>query len=1718
MKSDVEHETLLSPGDESAEPRTIDTSPVPEKSDALLRGRPLTGFQPGELLNERFEIEELIQSGGMGDVYRARDRQMDGPVAVKTLRSGSASRERFAREAARLAEFQHPGIPRYIAHDLVGAGIPYLVMEWLDGVELSTYLRAASIGLRSGVNLVKRVAEVLAYAHHLGLIHRDIHPNNLFLVGADPEDVRVLDFGVARLDSSEPPLTAEGAQIGTPGYMAPEQIEGRGDVGPAADVFSLGCVLHEVITGQRAFYAPTVRELLARMVADHPPRPSELRSDVPPELDYLVASMLEKDPGRRPQDAAEVLLRLKALPRLDDRPPVQEEPQAPASVEQQVTSLILLRKEGAGTLERAARAAEPHRMRAHEATDDTIVIATYGHGTAGDHATQAARCALAVQKATRATRMALSTGLSQQVGGALSGRAFDSALVSLLLKDGASGEAVPGGAAIWLDENTAALLDSRFEVRGVEQGYLLRGMRETYEPARTVLGKKTRCVGRKRELTMLSATLEQSFQDGTSTSVLVTGPPGIGKTRLASEITLVARRSVAGVQVLRGGAESMTAGVPFGALSKALSRICRMRDTEPDSIRRGKLAAHLKPLLEESNYARVTEFLQELLGISTERAPSPQVEAARRDAVLKGDQIQRAVMDWIRAETKAHPVLLIIDDFHWGDLPTVKFVEAALRQLAEAPLVILALARPDVHQLFPNLWVKRGITELRLSGLSKRAGTEMIKEVLGEQVDAKVIERVLSRSQGNPFWVEELLRAENAGHGDRVPDRVVLLAQSRIEQQNSDERRLLKAASVFGRQFWSGGAEAVLGPASTSKMTDRVLRDLQEAEFIVEHELSRLGGETEFQFASGLLRDAAYSLLAEEEKENAHLRAAEWMEKNGDSDPLAVAMHFTLGGEPDRARRHYLRAAEQALSGDDLDAAISCAEEGLAAGAGGPDAVRLRLVFAEANKWRGDNAQAFRAAQAAFARAEEGTALWYRAAGEAAVAAGKIGKRETALGLAKELLESEPREGSEAAHGSALSRVATQLVLGGDLSMARGLLEAAHFDEARVEPDPQVLGFYCEAQAVLAGASEDPVGRITYAERAAEHFEDAGDLRNACLLRLSQGFAEVEFGANDQARTTLLNALQVAEQMGLSNSIPVANAQLGRVLVRLGEWEKGLVLLESASAAFDRQKNVRLSGMTRVYESEAHICQGNLDAALESATRAAGILQRMPPMLRVAQGLLASLHAHLAQSRVEREEALKIAHEALEELSPGVRLPVGESVVRLGVAHGLFCGGEEKRALDLVRAETARIKRLGAEMSDERAAQFLRGCPARACLLKDREGAQRFDYVRFLRETYGQGKGEGKSMKDSGETTTLAEVKRITEEPEPVLRNLYITQSYFRLSGEIASVVDKQNINWSTFACWASKTAGRSIRNEEITHHLKRELGISQGQLREVAGPLQKLLETFGLGRMLRAAAVETLKDVSEEIAIGNRKVYAELAPLFARFVDFMRRGPQEAQLAEFVDSLTAGPIEEGGQELLKRAFSAWFEASRAESAKVRAELILRANCQIGLHEQTRLQPHIKDAMDAPIQTLIGKKLARSLPFVLRGPFAALITFLARGFTAEVKRVWEKVATRYAMRLALPEGQEISLGEDLPERAGIFPPDLQVIVEPKTEALLERFDTNLSSTRGSGANNWADLTDRMGFIVELFRAKQQTLQMFERPFSQAQTQDLAQGRIPKGDL
>jgi hypothetical protein len=270
-------------------------------------------MEAGDRVGDRYEVDRLVATGGMGAVYRGLDLETGQLVAIKTLRgvpSGEA-RRRFERETATLAALRHPGIVSYLAHGAAGDEL-YLVMEWLDGEDLGAELAARELAVGESVAVVAGVAAALGFAHALGVVHRDVKPSNVFLVDCRPDRAKLLDFGVARR-AGLTALTATGMVVGTPLYMAPEQASGKKHVDARADVWALGAVLFRCLSGRPPFLGETPAEVIARIVGDPAPRVRELAPAVPRELDDLVARMLARDPARRPADGAAVAAALLGL-------------------------------------------------------------------------------------------------------------------------------------------------------------------------------------------------------------------------------------------------------------------------------------------------------------------------------------------------------------------------------------------------------------------------------------------------------------------------------------------------------------------------------------------------------------------------------------------------------------------------------------------------------------------------------------------------------------------------------------------------------------------------------------------------------------------------------------------------------------------------------------------------------------------------------------------------------------------------------------------------------------------------------------------------------------------------------------------------------------------------------------------------------------------------------------------------------------------------------------------------------------------------------------------------------------------------------------------------------------------------------------------------------------------------------------------------------------
>ncbi|WP_163868115.1 hypothetical protein [Myxococcus eversor] len=370
-----------------------------------------------------------------------------------------------------------------------------------------------------------------------------------------------------------------------------------------------------------------------------------------------------------------------------------------------------------------------------------------------------------------------------------------------------------------------------------------------------------------------------------------------------------------------------------------------------------------------------------------------------------------------------------------------------------------------------------------------------------------------------------------------------------------------------------------------------------------------------------------------------------------------------------------------------------------------------------------------------------------------------------------------------------------------------------------------------------------------------------------------------------------------------------------------------------------------------------------------------------------------------------------------------------------------------------------------------------------------------------------------------GTYPSVADVKAIASIQDPVARNYAITQGYSDLSNGLGQMLGKDNANWSTFATWASKQAGVSIRNEDMPKFLTDALkGAS-----DMAGPLKKVddvLRKLGLPALpladIAAAGSEALNNVSKSIADGNQFVFNEVGQEFARFIETFQGDTSydAAKTAKYLDGFGKD------KPLLKEAFGDYTKAMFEKDPNKKAELMLLANDRIGLHEQTQLQKHVEKALNAPVKDTFRNILKQSIegginalpfPAKLAGKAAlrtGLVDAALNPLVDATASVFRRVATEHMMKLAVPGGA-LKLGNDLPPPPGmettLFPPHLRSIENPELRALLGKLDSSSDSLKGTAAKDWSKLDQRMNYIIDLFRTRQQDPHLFDAPFGKTGT-------------
>jgi tetratricopeptide (TPR) repeat protein len=1288
-------------------------------------------MRAGDVVGGRFEIERLAGLGGMGKVWRCVDRHTGQVCALKTLEGASDGlrAERFAREALILADLRHPSVVRYLASGETEDGVPYLAMEWLDGEDLRARLAESRLSIADAVALGVLVAEALGAAHQRGVVHRDVKPSNIHLIPGQGFRVKLLDFGIARRQHSATDVTKTGARVGTPRYMSPEQVRGARDVGPRADVFALGCVLYECLTGRPAFGGNDEMAVLAKILLDEPVRVGELRFAVPAALDALIARMLAKDPSERPPDGAAVAAELAALGQLSPvtSPAPLRGREALSRNEQRLLSVVLARP--SVRIDRAAADhddAEATKDVTHEElvermgpiaarfggqlerlADGSIVV-TLTHALAGptgpsarslgaaDQAAHAARCALALRAVAPELRVALATGRGLFAASVPVGDVIDRGVSLLRRLPRGSIE----GALIALDEVTAGLLDARFRIEELPAPpgppgaggvtLALRGERDHDLGGRSFLGRPSPRVGRERELAQLDAFLDECVREPMAHAVVVTAPAGVGKSRLAAEWMVELRKKALPAMVLFGQGDPTKSEQRFGLLAAAVRGEAGIADDDRAEVRRRKLEARIGRHVGSDDVRRVAAFVGELAGVpfpdDEPSAVAVQLGAARQEPSLMADQLRWAWIDWLGAEAMARPVVIILDDLHLGDATTVRLVDQALRELADRPLMVVALARPNLDERFPRLWVERGVHSLPLGGLTRRAAETLARDVLGERGSPEVVAKVCERAAGNPLVLEELLRAEVAGLGHELPPTVLAMLQARLEALEAEARLVLRAASVLGERFRADGVYALVDGVLDPARADEWLDELREREVLVRVDAGERGArDRRYAFAHTEMRAAAYTMLTQADRLLAHRLAGAHLERLGDPEPAALAEHFEKGGAPARAVEWYRRAGHLALSGADTSTALDFAERGIACGASGGARGRLHLLQAEAYAWRGAMREALDAAQSALALLPAQSPEWFAALGEAATGASAVGDRPRLLELAARL-KTLGGGAAELEHASAVSlcRVAAELYLNGATQLGDELLAIADARaQSLAQRDLTAQAMLARARELRASCRGDMPESLAHADLALAAFTQLGNRRYMCIERMNIGYGYGQLGAIEQAEEMLRRAASEAEDLGLPTVAAMARGNLAQVLVERGALDGAERALRHAVAEFSAGGDRRLEAGARAGLGQVLLAAGRVGDAAAEARLAVSLSAGVPPARALALASLSRVLVALDEPREARDAALG-AVGILHELGG---LDEGEHLVLLAQAEALHASGD--RALARAAAEAA---------------------------------------------------------------------------------------------------------------------------------------------------------------------------------------------------------------------------------------------------------------------------------------------------------------------------------------------------------------------------------------------------------------------------------------------
>ncbi len=1229
-------------------------------------------------------VERYIGAGGMGAVYAGRIEATNRSIALKVLlpeASGDAARQRFEREARAMMAVRHENLCEAYAYGVVDDGRLYLAMELLEGEDLSARIAVRGpMAVAEALRWTRQAALGLGAAHDAGLVHRDIKPSNLFIhAGAT---LKVLDFGLAvsaRAAVELDRVTRTGEIVGTPAFMAPEQARGDRSEDARTDVYGLGAVLHQLLTGSPPHGSGRPLEVLVRVLTEEAPPIRDRRPDVPEAVAALIHRMIDREPERRPASMAEVVAAIDAVtlgPETQIAPRSLTQVAPPGLTEEQRIVTVLIATDVAPD--------------AHDTIADAItsfggvatslpglrqVVAVFGGAVGeGDEPERAARAAARIQPYCRAVGVG--------TGKATAGRG------------GVAGEAVQAAADVTVGLAAGVALDAETR-RRIGHAGPAKGSADGLTVVESVRDVELPLLGRDAELLTLDKRAERTFDDREAGIILITGAPGVGKSRLLTEAVAAQQRKLPELRVLTARGQSTRRFAPGWHLSAILRQRLGLPPEGVITLDEGR--RRLGSLALETGLDRERLFLLAApLGLPVPIGESRVLDAARFDGQVMKDQMVSVLGDVLRFDLES-PVLIAVDDVQWIDTLTLDVLTVLVHRHAEAPLLLVLAGQRHAIAERPELLDDAACTEVALEDLPRRSATRLAT-VLG--LNPATAERVAEHAGGNPLFVRELARALQEGGPDAaaLPLSIEAAVQTRLDHLGQDDKDLIKRGSVLGVRLPTD-ALAALATAPIAAPVDRLVRaDVWRR------------AEGHIVFRQAVFRDVAYGMLTSEQRRSLHARAGRHFAELAARDGLAMsssvvdaANHLRLAGEVREAAPWFDRLAAVAERDGDLAAAAEALAHAIDGTKDDVTRIDLRLrrlgVAATAGLCEIGDAEVA-------ALADEATPLDEHREADRLFWQGAMARWRGSYAAAREPLLRATAFYEVQGRSDWLSRALASLAvttcygrLGHGTPIAERAVAVAGSDPAaRARALHALLAVHIHERSLAEAA-------VT-AERAAEAAEAIFDLRRALEVRVTQAFVMRRMGDYRGAVERLRDAIARSQRIGNVNAEGYAWHNLSLALMHTGDLDGARQASAHAALIARRHHFERLNIGVRMYDaliaSEAGDSVAALAAATESVETAQGTTEEAEARAVLATVLAAA--GRFADAIRESAQARALAAAMGGSLDVDLELSVAtaRSLMSLGRAAEASATWQDARvrllrlAEELAPDEVARLRYLDA--------------------------------------------------------------------------------------------------------------------------------------------------------------------------------------------------------------------------------------------------------------------------------------------------------------------------------------------------------------------------------------------------------------------------------------